>query len=513
MNKQTRVVYSLLGAVWVLMIAWQLVEHLRVNQAAKAALINRARDISTTVGIVLRSQRHLITKERLESALHSLLKPEELNAVAMLNAAGEIVASAGTPIDLNMAGLVPTGEHWGDRTVALMNLVDLGTNVTLEADGPRPTIVVPRSELFNRSGTNRPPPDIGPPPPPGIFRQPPSVRPASEDDRSLPPANSGTNGSLAEGTGPPRPRGDREGRSPFNRPFWMSETEWKSTIAKKGVHSFVVVMSNQTMRATSNHDLWLRCLITALASVSVAGLALAWSNLVRSGELELRLVRAAELNARLREMSVAAAGLAHETKNPLNIIRGVAQMISKQPDAPAEIRQKTRGIVEEADRVTAQVNEFINFSRPRQLRPVAVALSSAVAEVVRALGPDIDEKSIRVTVQEGLPAIEADEQQLRQALFNLLINAIQALEPGGAIEIAGQRKNSHGAALEIRDNGPGVPEDHRTDVFKPLHNESKGYGVGTRCCAADRAGAWLGDRVPGESAPRRRVPHLPLAPR
>jgi two-component system sensor histidine kinase HydH len=259
----------------------------------------------------------------------------------------------------------------------------------------------------------------------------------------------------------------------------MSEEEYKSVLEKKGVHSVVIVMSTQPMRATASHDLWLRLIISALASVSVVGLALAWSNLVRSGELEVRLVRAAELNTRLREMSLAAAGLAHETKNPLNIIRGLAQMISKQADAPPEIRSKTRGIVDEADRVTAQVNEFINFSRPRQLRPGAVALGSVAGEVARALGPDLEEKAISLEVQEDLPVIEADEQQLRQALFNLLINAIQAVEHGGKIQVNGSKRNSTGAILEVRDNGPGVPPEHRTDVFKPYFTTNqKGTGLG-----------------------------------
>ncbi len=71
-----------------------------------------------------------------------------------------------------------------------------------------------------------------------------------------------------------------------------------------------------------------------MAAVSVVGLVLAWQNLAKSSELEVRLVRASELNARLKEMNLAAAGLAHETKNPLNVIRGLAQMLSKQADAP-----------------------------------------------------------------------------------------------------------------------------------------------------------------------------------
>ncbi len=252
-----------------------------------------------------------------------------------------------------------------------------------------------------------------------------------------------------------------------------------SIVEQKGAHSLVIVMSTQAMRATASYDLWLRLIISGLASISVVGLALAWTNLVKSSELEVRLVRAAELNTRLREMSLAAAGLAHETKNPLNIIRGLAQMISKRDDVPSEIKLKGQGIVDEADRVTGQVNEFINFSRPRQLKPAAVALSSAVNEVVRALGPDLEENSIKLQVQPDLPVIEADEQQLRQALFNLLINAIQAVGKGGEIQVSGARRNSTGAILEIRDNGPGVPLDHRTDVFKPYFTTNqKGTGLG-----------------------------------
>jgi signal transduction histidine kinase len=476
MNKQTRLVNGVLLAVWAMMIVWQVVEHDRVKHAAKTELRNRAKDISKTVGLVLGSQRHLITKERLESALNSLVKPEELNAVAMLNAAGEEVASAGPPIDFEMKGLGSTGEHWGERTVALMNLVDLGTNLTSEAEASRPTIVVPRSFFnSNRSSTNRPPfpPPGGPPPEP----PPDQTQVSTNAANALLTASPAGSNSPPPGAMPARPRGGREGRPP--RPFGMSEEEWKTTIAKKGVHSFVIVMSTQPMRAATGHDLWLRLIISTLASISVVGLALAWSNLVKSGELEVRLVRAAELNTRLREMSLAAAGLAHETKNPLNIIRGLAQMISKQDDIPPETRKKTQGIVEEADRVTGQVNDFINFSRPRQLKPAPVALSSVVAEVVRALGPDLEEKLIRLEVQSELPVIEADEQQLRQALFNLLINAVQAVDRGGEIQVAGTKRGSAKAFLEIRDNGPGVPPEHRADVFKPYFTTNqKGTGLG-----------------------------------
>jgi signal transduction histidine kinase len=76
--------------------------------------------------------------------------------------------------------------------------------------------------------------------------------------------------------------------------------------------------------------------------------------------------------------------------------------------------------------------------------------------------------------------IEADEQLLRQALFNLLLNAVQAVEPNGEIEIAAERENTGEAFLEICDNGPGVLPDHRTEIFKPYfttHQNGTGLGL------------------------------------
>ena len=135
-----------------------------------------------------------------------------------------------------------------------------------------------------------------------------------------------------------------------------------------------------------------------LATVSVVGSGLAWRNLGKSSDLQIRLVRASELNMHLKEMNLAAAGLAHETRNPLNIIRGLAQMISKQEDVAPEIRNKSREIIDETDRVTAQLNEFINYSRPREVRRSVLNLSSVVNELVRTLNHDFDEKNISLHV-------------------------------------------------------------------------------------------------------------------
>ncbi len=484
MIRRTRLVYGVLISLWALILAWQIMEHHRVRHYSRETLINRAKDICNTCGVVIRSQRRFggfISRERLESALKPLIRPGEVLSLALLNTAGDVVASAGAPIDFERQGLVPTGAHWAETTVALMNLVDLGTNETSEAEGQGPAIVMPRAPVFPTPATNRPPDN----PPAPRDREGSRSRPDGAWQESPPPPAAirpddgpgGTNASPRDRRwGRSRPDGNRP---PFGRPFWMSEQDYQSLIRKQGVHSFVIVLSTASMRAANSRDLWLRAVLCAFATLAVAGGASAWRHLSKSSELEVRLVRAAELNTRLKEMNLAAAGLAHETKNPLNIVRGLAQMISKQEDASPEIRSKSTEIVDQTDQVTAQLNEFIHYFRPREVRRSAVPLASVVAEVTRALSYDVEEKAIRLEVPPQLPVIEADEQLLRQALFNLLLNAIQAVDRDGHIQIAASNGAGNEIALELRDNGPGVPPEHRADIFKPYFTTNeKGTGLG-----------------------------------
>jgi signal transduction histidine kinase len=213
--------------------------------------------------------------------------------------------------------------------------------------------------------------------------------------------------------------------------------------------------------------------------MSAVGSGLAWHNLATSSELQIRLIRASEMNSHLKEMNLAAAGLAHETRNPLNIIRGLAQLISRKPDTAPEIQQKSRQIIDEADKVAAQLNEFINYSRPREVRRSTLELNSLVNELARALSYDLEEKSIRLEIRGEPLAVEADEQMLRQALFNLLLNAIQVVDKNGEIHVVSQRSGAGEGILEVRDTGPGVPPERRTEIFKPYFTTQKtGTGLG-----------------------------------
>src|SRR5277367_1792079 len=393
--------YGTLLAIWLALLGWQVVEHQRVRHAVQLKLVEETKNISNTLGVFMRSQSFFgfISRRRLESALNELVKPGELHplAVAVVNLDYERVASAGQSNQLPR-GQVAGGVYWDGkaRTLTLQNLVDLGdigTNVVMSpSDFPnRPA---------RRSDTNEPPPGFdpgrgprsepgregGPPPPPPENEggAAPAIQIAATESNLLSSNSAGTNGE-------PRRRSRRgDPERPFERPPWMSEADYQSILQKKGVHGFTIVMSTLSLIPPLVSDLWLRAVIVLLGTTALAAYALAWRNAARTSDLQIRLVRASELNSHLKEMNLAAAGLAHETRNPLNIVRGLAQMISRRDDSPPEIREKSRQILEETDRVTAQLNGFINYSRPRELHRAPTSLNSVASEVVRALNYDVE---------------------------------------------------------------------------------------------------------------------------
>ncbi len=461
-TRSSSLVYGTLAAIWVLLVAWQTAEHARVKESARDGLRHRAKDLSNAMGVVMKSVRfrggEFILRERLQPALSDLIgqgdMQSELQSVALLNAAGEVKASAGLPIEPPLEGYLKNGEKWGPTSVIFENLVDMGTN----------NIVVSRNDFPpGRPGTNAPP----------LVEPSPATPPL---DSAIAATNAGPLTNLPGSTG----AGSNSGRgSGPRRRGGPSEMELREMRERNRLHDFVIVMSTQEVREISNRDLWLRFVIGLLGTVSVAGYGLAWRSFGNTSELQIRLARASELNSHLKELNLAAAGLAHETRNPLNIIRGLAQMISKQQDASPEIRGKSRDIIDEADRVAAQLNEFINYSRPRELRRVPTNLASVIGEVVRALNYDVEEKQVRLEIQTERLVIEADEQLLRQALFNLVLNSIQAVPAGGAIQIRTGKRNGSGAFIEIADNGPGVPPENRTEIFKPYFTTNQtGTGLG-----------------------------------
>lgn len=480
-KRRSNLVYGLLAGVWLLVVAWQCEEHFRVVNAAKTDLRHRSHEIAGTLSAVTRALRFrgATPQDRLDPVLNELVygptnelsSSTRLLSVGLLNTNGDPIVAVGET-NLLSREILGESESWSDDYVTF--IWPVGANVNPEDTNSHATVLLPPFRDFTngmpRAGHEMR--DRGPRPPDDLN---------STNSPPLPMNAGGTNVSGENGPPPPppdeRPRGNNRNRPPWMRE--MSDDDFKALVARRELHGLVLVMSTETFRAVVAYDLALRLVIVFFAGISALGAGLAWRNTSKNSELQIRLVRASELNSHLREMNLAAAGLAHETRNPLNIIRGMAQMLSRQADAPPEIREKSRVILEETDKVTAQLTEFINYSRPREVRRVKVELNAAVTEVLRTLNGDIEENKIHAETSGEPVAIEADEQMLRQVLFNLLINAIQAVGPGGKIQVQFRRASATEAVLEIRDNGPGVPPERRQEIFKPYFTtHQKGTGLG-----------------------------------
>lgn len=473
LKRRSLLIYGLLAGVWLLVLGWQAQEHQRVKQASQNSLRNRSRDIAQTLGAFIRGLqfRGAVFGDRLQPVLDELvtgnnpevLRPGEVLGVALLNAAGETVASSGLPLGLGETDIVQQGERWGRRMLTVVYPVE-GANVPPDrgSNAPAPVLLPPFTNAgregprsFRRDSRGAEPSPLP------MFRPPSSVNKGGKE--------------------PPDQPGPPDGQWRPRRPFWargLNDQDYQAMIQKRELHGLVLGMSTQDFVTLLRNDLRTRAMIAFFATLAALGAALAWRSLSKSAELQIRLVRASEQNSHLREMNLAAAGLAHETRNPLNIIRGLAQMISREQGISAEVRAKSRDIVDEADTVAAQLNEFINYSRPREVRRTRLSLASVTAEVVRALGHDLEEKRIKLQTSGEPLTVEADEQLLRQALFNLLLNAVQSVEVEGIIEIVTRREGT-AASLEVRDNGHGVLPEHRSEIFKPYFTtRTSGTGLG-----------------------------------
>lgn len=495
-------VYGLLAVLWLAIALWQVIEHVRVRTSARESLYRRAADISNTVSVVIRSQRLFVTQKRLETALQLLATSQDMRSVAVLNASGEVVAYGGQAVTDVVDDSLDSAEHWDNDTLRIEYPVDFGAEMDSRGEMRPPFVIVTDREL-------------GPPPPPPDGSSPGSPHPPppweGERDRTLPPGpwvRGATNAIVQEASrtilrsadGQRRP--DRPWRfRRFRRPPEMNEQRFRELLQKKGLHGFVLVMSTNAYKSGVHYDLWLRLVIMAVTTVAAVGLGMAWRNMQRSSLLQMRLIRASEMNEHLREMNIAAAGLAHETRNPLNIVRGLAQMISSRPDAVLEIRKQAKDITEEVDRVAARLNEFIEYSKPPVTRPAPRHINAVIRDVERTLESDKEEKSVTFTLKGPELVVEADEPSLRQIFFNLILNAIQAVQEGGQIEVVIEESGSDEAVVEVRDNGPGVPDEARHSIFRPYFTTHEG-GTGLGLAVVRQivlANGWEIEYTPGKN--------------
>ena len=207
---------------------------------------------------------------------------------------------------------------------------------------------------------------------------------------------------------------------------------------------------------------------------------------MRTRSLELRAALEAgqrELES-LERLRRVGAGLVHETKNPLGVVRGFAERILRTPLERSQLEQAARAIVDETDRTVARLDEFLLFSRPAELRRTPVAVRPLFEELAQLLDPDLEAGGVELVITCGDVVIDGDREQLRRLFLNLLLNALQALECGGSITLA-CRSTGNGVALSVEDDGCGIPEALKETLFEPYVTQREG-GSGLGLSIASR---------------------------
>jgi two-component system, NtrC family, sensor histidine kinase HydH len=193
---------------------------------------------------------------------------------------------------------------------------------------------------------------------------------------------------------------------------------------------------------------------------------------------------------RLAALGQMAAGLAHEIRNPLGSIKGAAQVLQPivQETNDASIKEFLNIIVEEVDRLNKIVSQFLDYARPYRGDPKPLDLNDVVRKTLSLMEKEEGGHKVEIstTLVEGLPQVRADAEQLRQVFLNLTINAIQAMDKGGKLQVSSSlrrstRRGATAAFLEVRfrDTGVGIPAGDLKNLFIPFFTtKEKGTGLG-----------------------------------
>jgi signal transduction histidine kinase len=177
-----------------------------------------------------------------------------------------------------------------------------------------------------------------------------------------------------------------------------------------------------------------------------------------------------------------AGGLVHEIKNPLSTLRINLTLLKEdlQTALPedAALQRRIEVLEKEVRRLDGVLNEFMRYAGVRRLDRQRHDLRDLTADIVEFIGPGFRRDG--VTLEADVPSleVEVDEQLFKRALFNLLLNAQQAIEGRGTVRVAGGHAGGR-AWIEVHDDGAGVPAESLEKVFDVYYSQSKeGSGLG-----------------------------------
>ncbi len=228
------------------------------------------------------------------------------------------------------------------------------------------------------------------------------------------------------------------------------------------------------------------------------------------------LQKALARSQRLASIGSLAAGVAHEIRNPLSSIKGFATYFKERYAHIPEDCNISTILIQEVDRLNRVVSQLLEFSRPVRIFRQKVSIADVIQSTLKLMERQASAHSVEIHLQmdAGLPQVSIDPDQINQVLLNLLLNAVEAMPQGGAVEIRAAQDQDR-LVIQISDSGAGIAETDLSRIFDPyfttkptgtglglpiVHNIVEAHGGDIRIESHSGKGAVVTIRLPIESS-------------
>lgn len=187
---------------------------------------------------------------------------------------------------------------------------------------------------------------------------------------------------------------------------------------------------------------------------------------------------------RLVSLGKLSSGIAHEIRNPLSSIRGLAQFMYQSFSEDDERKDDLHIILKEVDRLNQLVNQILDYSKPKQLVISKYSLKELINEIIQLVQPEKNNVKIsfNYTNRDNDIIVDGDRNKIKQALLNIILNSIQSIKIEGFIDISLESiiyDNKNMIKIIIEDNGAGIEKSDITHIFDPFFtSRDNGYGLG-----------------------------------
>ena len=405
----------------------QLMRH---TLATQGELVIKSLEGATRFGM----RHHMWGSLRMQSLVEEMLRLPSLHSLAVMGPQGEVLA----------AGVASSGVD----DVPGQALTGLPADVQQAIDKRLPIIKFMGKELV----VGRPFAPLAP------FQRP---------GRSLPPWARSMDERMRRMMGPPPDAPDN--RAPGSPPPDL----------KPGY--VLVRLSTASLLAAQSRDLVSSLILAGVVFFSTGALAAAMFLYARRRQGELaRLREEVAENQHLAAVGRLAGSVAHEVRNPLSAVRGLVQYLAKGHEPGTRSYQCAETAVSEVDRLERVVSSLLDYTRPRSPRLISMDLHESIAGTLRLLADEPRSQGVEIIsrLDQDLPLVKADPDQVRQILMNLIINALEANNGTGQVTVAAHR---HGRQVRvvISDQGPGLPPGKSEEIFDPFFStKERGSGLG-----------------------------------